>query len=108
MKKRIIPFLLLTFVLSEKDYLVQAPKFFQFLFYTAFRSQQNYPYPTAGEEEAKESEALGDKGLSSMAAVLSCAPGKLQDMVSEMNKELPADKQLYVSLFINYCFSYIF
>ncbi len=74
-------------------------QFTKYQLYLGVSAQKVYPYLTATPEEVDEAKNLGGGIPSPMVAVLGSDHASIEKLIKEINKELPEDRKIYVSLY---------
>lgn len=95
----LIPATLVAMGLTGSEYYDAVKKYMQYILYIGVRAQDVFPNFAATDEESKKAEELGAAGPAPMVAVLGADHKQIEDLVEKTNKNLAADKQIYVSLY---------
>ncbi|MCB1323588.1 MAG: ACP S-malonyltransferase [Spirochaetales bacterium] len=84
---------------SGDDYYEAVARFMKYLLYLGVSAQKAFPHFAPAPEETARSEKLGAGAPSPMVAVLGEDHGFIENLVKETNQSLPADQQIYISLY---------
>lgn len=95
----LIPAALVAMAHSDAEYYDHVSQFVKYLLYLGVRAQETFPYFAATEQETADSLALESKNPAPMVAVLGETHEVVAGLVKEVNATLPADKQIYISLY---------
>ena len=85
--------------LEGEAYYEALAQFIKYQLYLGVSAQKAHPYLSAAPEELAESQSLGAKKPSPMAAVLGGEHSTMEKLVEEVNTELPAEAKIYISLY---------
>ncbi|MDH5718078.1 MAG: hypothetical protein OEZ22_10615 [Spirochaetia bacterium] len=85
--------------LDDENYYKAIKQYTKYLFFMGLRSQEAYPEILPNEKQILKSAELENKPPAPMAAVLGETHEKIQKMTEEINKELPENEQIYISLY---------
>lgn len=95
----LIPATLSAMGIEGEDYYAEMKKYIKYLLYLGVRCQEVYTEFEASPEEKSEAEELGSANPSPMVAVLGEEHEFIEGLVKETNANLPAEKQIYISLY---------
>lgn len=95
----LIPASLVAMGLEGDEYYAMVAKYVKYLLYLGVRAQEAHPHFAASATEIERSEKAGNKVPAPMMAVVGESHETIQALVDQTNKELPADQQIYVSLY---------
>ncbi|MBE7440202.1 MAG: ACP S-malonyltransferase [Spirochaetales bacterium] len=95
----LIPAALVSMAHNDSEYYEHVAQFVKYLLYLGVRAQEAFPYFAATEAEMADSLALDSKNPAPMVAVLGETHEFIGGLVKEVNATLPADKQIYISLY---------
>lgn len=95
----LIPASLVAMGLEGDEYYAMAARYVKYLLYLGVRAQEAHPQFAATASEIERSEKAGNKVPAPMMAVVGESHQSIQALVDQTNKELPADQQIYISLY---------